>query len=299
MEGSTKVLVINIHPENWDECLAEHTFGLRKGARRPSFGKGDLFLVRKTGKEYGVLGLWFFSHEKQLLDQSDVPWEDAEYSTQQFFDPYIDFETPMSEDFSGISKFSEKIQIPAMSIVGSMLELTNDVASRYLNAIKSEKANELMCEVEYQGERITAMNLLERLLVIFEIHHELIPTITDKKQRDLPVGEPINFRGMVYAPLNEAGVVLLFSKIMDDLGIVYESSPPTGFDMVGRQRTDKGYERKHFEFEYRSSNFRVHGHDPCEVDYIVCWEHDWRNCPSSLEVIDLKELIKDLPAQFQ
>lgn len=97
----------------------------------------------------------------------------------------------------------------------------------------------------------------------------------------MPVGEPINFRGMIYAPLNDAGVVLLFSKVMDDLGIIYESSPPSGFDMVGRQRTDKGYQRKHIEFEYKSTNFKLHGHGPSQVDYIVCWEHDWIDSPQS------------------
>ena len=68
--------------------------------------------------------------------------------------------------------------------------------------------------------------------------------------------------------------------------------------MVGRIQTDRGYELKHFEFEYQSSNFKQHKHDPALVDYIVCWEHDWEGCPRDIEVIELRELIKDLPAQF-
>jgi hypothetical protein len=87
-------------------------------------------------------------------------------------------------------------------------------------------------------------------------------------------------------------VILLFSRVMDDLDIIYESSPPTFPDMVARRRTAKGYERVYIEFEFKSSNFIRHGHDPSKCDIIVCWEHDWKECP--IEVIELKEVIKRL-----
>ena len=31
-------------------------------------------------------------------------------------------------------------------------------------------------------------------------------------------------------------------------------------------------------------------HDPAKADIIVCWEHNWPECP--LEVIELKKLVK-------
>jgi hypothetical protein len=46
------------------------------------------------------------------------------------------------------------------------------------------------------------------------------------------------------------------------------------------------------EFEFCSSNFREHGHDPAGCDLIVCWEHDWPDCP--LEVIELRSIIATL-----
>jgi len=96
--------------------------------------------------------------------------------------------------------------------------------------------------------------------------------------------------------MNEAGVILLFSKVMSDLGIFYESTPLVGFpDMIGRRRTEKGLEKVFIEFEFRSRNFVLHKHDPKMCDIIVCWEHDWSECP--IEVIQLNEVIEQLGEQ--
>ena len=110
--------------------------------------------------------------------------------------------------------------------------------------------------------------------------------------RDI-VGEPINFRGFVYAPLNEAGVILLFSKVMDELGFIYETTPSRGVDLIARRRRPDGtYERVRIEFEYKSSNFKLHGHRPEDCDIIVCWKHDWPECP--VEVIELRRVVEEM-----
>lgn len=296
--GKPNVFITNIHPENWETCVQEHIFGLRKGIRHPVFTKGDVFLVRRTGIEYGVTGIWLFSGEEDITDSHKVPWFDAEYTLLLSFEPLVDFQTPISEEFSGVSKFSEKVQIPAMRIVGSVVQLADAEVIKYLELILTEKHGECLTEVVYQGTRVKVSDVLNELLTSYkEKGKKAIPS-TKKEKRGMISGEPINFRGIVYAPLNEAGVVLLFSKVMDDLGIVYESSPISGFDMIGRIKTEQGFELKHFEFEYRSSNFKIHGHDASMVDYLVCWEHDWTNCPEGLEVLELKQIIKNLPAQF-
>ena len=107
------------------------------------------------------------------------------------------------------------------------------------------------------------------------------------------VGEPINFRGFVYAPLNEAGVILLFSKVMDELGFIYEATPSRGVDLIARRRRPDGtYERVRIEFEYKSSNFKLHGHRPEDCDIIVCWKHDWPECP--IEVIELRKVVEEM-----
>ncbi len=109
------------------------------------------------------------------------------------------------------------------------------------------------------------------------------------------VGDLVNFRGLVYAPVNESGVVFLFGKVAGDLNM-YVEEIKTGFpDCIARRFTGKGWERVRVEFEFKSSGFRVHGHDAKECDIIVCWEHDWATCP--LEVIELRERINEFESE--
>ncbi len=107
------------------------------------------------------------------------------------------------------------------------------------------------------------------------------------------VGDLINFRGLVYSPVNENGVIFIFGKVIEDLNMYIEEIK-TGFpDCVGRRFTGRGWEKVYIEFEYKSSHFKDHGHDPKKCDLIVCWEHDWPECP--VEVRELREEIKTLP----
>jgi len=107
------------------------------------------------------------------------------------------------------------------------------------------------------------------------------------------VGDLINFRGLVYSPINENGVIFIFGKIIEDLNMYIEEIKPGFPDCVGRRFTGRGWEKVAIEFEFKSSHFRDHKHNPKECDLIVCWEHDWLECP--IEVIELREVINGLP----
>jgi hypothetical protein len=107
------------------------------------------------------------------------------------------------------------------------------------------------------------------------------------------VGELINFRGLVYAPMNENGVIFLFGRVTKDLHMYIEEIKPGFPDCVARRYTGRGWERVLIEFEFRSSNFRQHGHPAPGCDIIVCWEHDWKDCP--IDVIELRSEIRDMP----
>ncbi len=106
------------------------------------------------------------------------------------------------------------------------------------------------------------------------------------------VSELINFRGMVYAPQTESGVLYLFGKVAEDLNMYIEELRPEAPDAIVRRFTGKGWERLRVEFEQRSSDFKQTGRDADTCDLIVCWEHDWATCP--LEVIELRDRIREL-----
>ena len=66
----------------------------------------------------------------------------------------------------------------------------------------------------------------------------------------------------------------------------------TGFpDCLAHRYDGHEWVRVNLEFELKSKNFLRHGHNVEECDLIVCWEHDWSDCP--IEVIELKEKIKE------
>jgi hypothetical protein len=298
------VFVLNINPEKWEECLKDHRFGISVNGRHPKFSKGDIFLVRRTGKDYGVTGIWSLKEERFVPKQDGVPGGSSDYIWQQCFDPIVDFEAHVSEEFIGETKFSSKIQMAAARLVGSVAVINESEIARYLGMILREKTDECSAMVDYQGQRQRIADILLKILEYYRDlgryrNNEAKPDrLSPRARRGTIEAEIINFRGMVYAPLNKIGVMLLFSKIMDDLGVIYVSSPPGGFDMVGRVSTERGLEFKHFEFEYKSSHFKVQAHSFLLVDYLVCWEHDWKGCPRELEVWDLKEIIRNLPAEF-
>lgn len=110
------------------------------------------------------------------------------------------------------------------------------------------------------------------------------------------VGDAINCRGMVYGPVNEMGVVALFAKVCDEMGFILEEIRPEFPDCIARRHVKKGWERLAIEFEFRSSNFLRHGHDPAHCDLIVCWEHDWEAAP--VPVIALKRYVVERKARF-
>lgn len=128
--------------------------------------------------------------------------------------------------------------------------------------------------------------------------HKHFTFIGPSKKGLVNFGEEINFRGLGHAPVNEQGVVFLFSKISEDLGFKIEAIQTDYPDCVGKRLVNankKIYQSVAIEFEYCSSNFYQHGHDVSKCDVIVCWIHDWKECPLEvIEVIELKEVIKKL-----
>ena len=108
-------------------------------------------------------------------------------------------------------------------------------------------------------------------------------------------GEPLDFPTLRHDPVNEQGVVLLFGMLAKDLGYVVESVQ-AGFPdcEAKRQIAPNRWQRVNIEFEFESRNFRDHGHPLTGCDVIVCWHHNWPDCPAHIEVLELSSRIKSL-----
>jgi len=110
--------------------------------------------------------------------------------------------------------------------------------------------------------------------------------VVDIPERRPDIGEQINFRGFVYAPVNHEGVVALFGAVAKDLGFNIEKVRKEYPDI---EAIYKG-KRVNIEIEYLSSEFN---HNPKKCDYIVCWKKSKEPCPVK-KIVELKEEIKKL-----
>jgi hypothetical protein len=109
-----------------------------------------------------------------------------------------------------------------------------------------------------------------------------------KIMRDRPTyGLPLMPGPLAYGPVNEAGVVYLFGMLAARLGFVVTRVQTEFPDCEAMRQVDEGlWQKVRIEFEFESRNFLKHLHRPEECDMIVCWTHNWLECP--LEVVELK-----------
>lgn len=98
-----------------------------------------------------------------------------------------------------------------------------------------------------------------------------------------------------YAPHNELGVVFLFAYVARRLQLRIQEIRPAFPDCIAYRRTGDREKRVRIEFEFRSSNFRTHKHNPEECDCIVCWHHDWPDVPRRIQVVELKRYFGATP----
>lgn len=102
---------------------------------------------------------------------------------------------------------------------------------------------------------------------------ELVIPLTHKPKerrarKKIQFGEPIDFRGLRFAPVNEQGVVYLFGMISRELGFLIESIRTEYPDCEGKRcvnERESRWEHVLIEFEYKSSRFQEHGHSPDRV----------------------------------
>jgi hypothetical protein len=126
-----------------------------------------------------------------------------------------------------------------------------------------------------------------------ELAFSLRSSASSVVKKDRPVmGPPFARHPLTNAPVNEMGVVFLFGAVAWDLGFQVESLWTRGYpDGRARREVAPGkWQDVAIEFEYESKNFLRHGHDPKRCDVIVCWVHNWKECPEGIEVIELSRM---------
>jgi hypothetical protein len=93
----------------------------------------------------------------------------------------------------------------------------------------------------------------------------------------------------------ETEVVSMFGAVAEELGFEIVAQREAFPDCEARRRLESSrnrYRKCLIEFEFRSRDFRKHHHPTAGCDLIVCWEHDWKECP--IEVIELSSAIRRL-----
>jgi hypothetical protein len=109
-----------------------------------------------------------------------------------------------------------------------------------------------------------------------------------KMWSDRPVYGPAMVRAaLLHEPINEMAVVYLFGTLAAKLGFMVTLIRPEFPDCEAFVEVAPGrWQRIRIEFEYESRNFLKHRHKLEDCDMIVCWIHNWEECP--LEVVELR-----------
>ncbi len=106
-------------------------------------------------------------------------------------------------------------------------------------------------------------------------------------------GTPMNLCPLAHAPTNEMGVVFLFGVLVRELGYIVTLLQSEFPDCEALRQVMSGkWQRLRIEFEFESRNFLKHGHRVEGCDMIVCWKHNWPECP--LEVLELSKVMGKL-----
>jgi HNH endonuclease len=106
-------------------------------------------------------------------------------------------------------------------------------------------------------------------------------------------GPPTVEAHLMLAPTNEQGVLILFGAVARKLGFVVLRAQTEFPDCEALREMERDmWQLVRIEFEWESRNFLLHKHRAERCHLIVCWKHNWEECP--VEVIELKSAIKDL-----
>lgn len=102
------------------------------------------------------------------------------------------------------------------------------------------------------------------------------------------VGDPVQWNGLVYAPINISGLIYALGTLASATGFIFEEFSISGKTAICRRKTELGWEKVRIGFAVRSSDFQG-GAD--EIDLLVCWTDDvgGQGIPPRLELSKFQE----------
>jgi predicted RNA-binding protein with PUA-like domain len=105
--------------------------------------------------------------------------------------------------------------------------------------------------------------------------------------RDLPA--QLENSIMIAPPTNTIGVICLFSEWARERRIKLESIQPGSPNCTARVRAGDASRRILIDFKVRSRSYRGAAASSKGERWLVCWEHDWPECPKRIKVIELRK----------
>lgn len=94
---------------------------------------------------------------------------------------------------------------------------------------------------------------------------------------------------MVAPPANEAGVLCIFAEWARKRRVRIKAVGSPNPDCVALVKDGGAEEERRIAIELRSSGFGARRGGRKGFDWIVCWEHDWPDCPERITVIELRK----------
>jgi hypothetical protein len=193
-------------------------------------------------------------------------------------------------------------EAPAGTTKAAPAQTRQHVATMGSRQHHAETVNPQLLPPPLHGKKCVTATMLA--VFIAELAPAGLPWITAacfprRPLKDRPLlGAPTGLPAFPYEPVNEMGVMVLFSMMAQQLGFVIEAVQAGFPDCQAKIEVEPGrWQHFRIEFEYESRGFKLHGHDASQCDLIVCWRHNWKNCPPHLQVLELSKLVGRLTSK--
>lgn len=299
--------VVYRYYDNWTRAC--EAAGVAPGSNKgdnliPNFSKGRNFALqalRNAASELGTtqLSKTMFDSADQGIRASTIAkmfggWEpaikEAGLERHQFYKDELPLEE-LIEDF--VSAFRSIGRIPSIHELARRSRFGKNTFSRKLGSYTAFKHKAIEVAIATSMLSENEQSLLNEQIGTIPLKQD--PESLRSNAHPHHQGRSLNFRAFAYAPTYENEVVSLFSVVADELGFEIVCQRPAFPDCEARRLVDKGrqrYKKCLIEFELRSSDFKRHGHPPSGCDLVICWTHDWNECP--VPVLELSSRIRTL-----